>query len=190
MTNTNANMASKVEIPKRMFLTEDADSLEFRYSWFRIKYLISLAAAPIFAYFIINSSFVVGDYNQPTSSVFMVLLVSMVVFYFSLAKLINETKIVVTQQIIEVKNSPLPFSVNLKLRNEDVTQLYVTQHRVGHRYYLFAATYQLNAILKSKNVVTLVKKLQSPEQGRFIENKIEKFLNIADTQIEGELSKD
>ncbi len=190
MTDIQAKMTSKIEISKSMSLTEDAVRLEFRYSSFKVKYLVSLISAPIFAYFLVYSSFIIGDFNQPTAPVFLVLLASAIVFYFSLAKLINETIIVVTQQNIEVKNSPLPFSINLKLRKEDVTQLYVTQHRVGHRYYLFAATYQLNAILKNKNVVTLVRKLQSPQQGRFIENKIEKYLNIKDTPIEGELSKE
>jgi hypothetical protein len=39
-------------------------------------------------------------------------------------------------------------------------------------------------------VITLVRGLHSPEQGRFIENKIEDFLNITDIHVEGELTKD
>ncbi|NJN24485.1 MAG: hypothetical protein HC819_00035 [Cyclobacteriaceae bacterium] len=69
-------------------------------------------------------------------------------------------------------------------------QLYVTQHRVGHRYYRFSTTYQVNAILDNKEVITLVKGLDSAQQGRFIENKIEDFLNITDVHVEGELKKD
>jgi len=65
----------------------------------------------------------------------------------------------------------------------------VTQHRIGHRYYLYATTYQINVILRSKEVITLVKGLHTPEQGRFIEHKIEDFLGITDIHVEGELKK-
>ena len=75
-------------------------------------------------------------------------------------------------------------------QKEDVTQFYVTQHRIGHRYYLFATTYQINVILKSDEVITLVKGLYTPEQGRFLENKIEDFLDITDIHVDGELAKD
>jgi hypothetical protein len=84
----------------------------------------------------------------------------------------------------------VPFSRNVFLTKEQVTQLYVTQHRIGHRYYLYATTYQVNVILSNKDVITLVKGLHSAEQGRFIEHKIEDFLNITDIHVEGELAKD
>lgn len=185
------NMATirNVDIPKNMHLEEKSSSLEFEYNWFKVKYLISILAAPLFAFFLIKSEYIVGDFNELTIPVLLLFIFTLVVFYYSLAKLVNTTNIHVTHEEIEVKNGPLPFSKNLDLKKEDVTQLYVTQHRIGHRYYLYATTYQINVILHSKEVITLVKGLHTPDQGRFIEHKIEDFLGITDIHVEGELSK-
>lgn len=190
MTETYTIMVENIQIPKNMQVREKSGSLELEYSWFKVKYLISLLLAPLFAYFLANSDYIIGDFNQLTISVLLLFAVSIIVLYYSLAKLINVTKIHVTRHKISVGHSPLPFSKNLTFKKEDVIQLYVTQHRIGHRYYLYATTYQINVILQNKDVITLVKGLHSPEQGRYIENKIEDFLNITDIHVEGELAKD
>lgn len=190
MTVTNPIMTGSIEIPKNMHLSEKEDNLEFRYSWFKAKYAVSLIAAPLFTFFLVNSDYIMGDFNQFTIPVIILAAASIIVIYYSLAKLLNSTQITVTHHEIRIKNGPLPFSKNLVLKKEDVTQLYVTQHRIGHRYYLYATTYQINAILTNKEIITLVKGLHFPEQGRFIENKIEDFLDITDIHVEGELAKD
>lgn len=190
MIEIDTTMVGNIDIPKNMHLKEKSASLEFEYNWFKIKYLVSWLAAPIFTYFLVRSEYIVGDFNQLTIPVLLLIVASFIVFYYSLAKLINITKIRVSHHQIFVNHGPLPFSKNLILKKEDVTQLYVTQHRIGHRYYLYATTYQINVILRNKDVITLVRGLHSPEQGRFIENKIEDFLNITDIHVEGELTKD
>lgn len=182
--------AGTLDIPKNMHLKEGENSLVFEYSWFKLKYVIALLSAPIFAYFLIRSEYITGDFNHFTIPVIILIIVSFFVMYYSMAKLINTTQIRVSQQEIKVQHRPVPFSSNLTLKKEDVTQLYVAQHRVGHRYYMYASTYQINAVLANKEVVTLVKGLHYPQQGRFIENKIEDFLDITDIHVDGELAKD
>ncbi len=183
-------MAGNIEIPKNMHLEEGKDNLGFEYSWFKSKYLISLVAAPLFTFFLVKSEFIPGDFQQLTIPVIMLSVGSIMVVYYSLAKILNSTKIHVTHNDIHVTHGPLFFSKNVNLKKEDVAQLYVTQHRIGHRYYLYSTTYQINVILTNDEVITLVKGLHRPEQGRFIENKIEDFLNITDIHVEGELAKD
>jgi hypothetical protein len=173
-----------------MHLSEKSNSLVFEYSWFKPKYIISLIVTPLFTYFLINSEFIVGSFNQITPPVILLLGFGLSVFYYSLAKLVNTSKIEVNDHEISVKHGPLPMNKNLNLKKRDVKQLYVTRHRIGHRYYVYAVTYQINVILADKNVITLVKGLETPEQGRFIENKIEDFLNITDVHVAGELEKD
>ena len=177
MVEQNHIVAGRIGIPKNMHLIERTNSIIFEYSWFKIKYIISLVAAPVFAYFLIISDYIVGDFNQFTIPVLILMLVACFVIYYSLTKLLNTTKIHVSHHSLAVTHGPLPFSRNLSLKKEQLTQLYVTQHRVGHRYYLYSATYQINAILDNKDVITLVRGLHFPEQGRFIENKIEDFPN-------------
>ena len=183
-------MVGIIEIPKNMHLQEKSSRLEFEYSWYKFKYIITLIVVPFIAFFLIESDYIIGDFNSITIPLVLVLIFAFVALYFSLVKLINTTKIRVTHHAIEVKNGPLPFSKNLMLKKEDVIQFYVTRHRIGHRYYLYSTTYQINVILKSDEVITLVKGLYTPEQGRFIENKIEDFLGITDIHVDGELAKD
>jgi len=190
MTETPSTMTRDIAIPKNMHLKELAGRLEFQYSWFKPKYIIAFISAPVFSYFLIQSEFIEGSLNQLTTPVYVLLACTGIVVYYSLAKLINTTKISVTQEQLDVRSGPVPFARNMHLKKENVTQLYVTQHRIGHRYYLYYTTYQINAILKSKEVITLVKGLHTPEQGRFIEHKIEDFLDITDIHVEGELAKD
>ena len=190
MTEIKTIMVGDIEIPKNMHLLEKTSRLEFEYSWYKFKYVITMIVVPFIAFFLVESDYIIGDFNTITIPVAVVVIFAAVALYFSLAKLINTTKIRVTHNAIEVKNGPLPYSKNLMLKKEDVTQFYVTQHRIGHRYYLFATTYQINIILKSDKVITLVKGLYTPKQGRFIENKIEDFLGITDIHVDGELAKD
>jgi len=173
-----------------MRLHESPDKLEFQYDWYKVKYVIALIAAPVFSFFLIQSELITGDFNDLTSPVYVLLIFTLVTMYYSLAKTINTTDIHVSHEEIEVKHGPIPFSRNLHLKKEEVTQLYVTQHRIGHRYYLYSTTYQICVILKSEEVITLVKGLHTTAQGRFIEHKIEDFLNITDIHVEGELAKD
>ena len=182
-------MVGSIEIPKNMHLTEKSNSLEFEYGWFKFKYLVSLLVAPAIAYIMAKSEYVAGDFNEFTIPVIILISASLIVIYYSLAKLMNKTTITVSHYNLKVTHKPIPFGRNLDIKKEDVTQLYVTQHRIGHRYYLYATTYQINVILASKEVITLVKGLSSPEQGRFIEHKIEDFLNITDIHVDGEISK-
>lgn len=189
MTTIHPAIKGDIEFPKNMHVTKSAGTIQFRYSWFKIKYFISLFAAPIFAYFLVNSEYVVGSFNQLTVSVILLIISSLIIVYYSLAKLINTTQIRVSHEGIAVSHGPILFSKNLILKREDVTQLYVTQHRVGHRYYLYATTFQINVILKNRHVITLTKGLHSSQQGRFIENQIEDFLGITDIHVEGELAK-
>lgn len=189
MTTINPTIEGNIDFPKNMHLKKRSNSLEFQYSWFKIKYFISFFAAPLFTYFLVNSEYIVGNFNQLTTSVILLVISSLIVVYYSLAKLINTTRIHVSHEGIRVSHGPLLFNKNLIVKRNDVTQLYVTQHRVGHRYYLYSTTFQINIILKNKDVITLVKGLHNSAQGRFIENKIEDFLDIDDIHVDGELAK-
>lgn len=188
-TSGKANTTNGV-IPSNMRLNEGEERLEFVYRWYKGKYLISIIAAPVFAFFLIQSDYITGDFDSLTLSAIVLLAFAGFTMYYSLAKLVNKTKIGVTHQNLKVRHGPVPLGRDKKLNKQDVTQLYVTKHRTGHRYHLYSTTYQINVILRSNEVITLVKGLRTPEQGRFIENKIEDFLQITDIYVEGELSKD
>ncbi|NJN24484.1 MAG: hypothetical protein HC819_00030 [Cyclobacteriaceae bacterium] len=101
--------SGEVRIPKNMHLIEKANSLVFEYSWFKPKYIVSLVATPLFIYFLVNSSFILGDFSELTLPVYILLGLGAAVIYFSLAKLMNTTSIFVNNQEIVVRSGPLPW---------------------------------------------------------------------------------
>ncbi len=178
------------EIPKNMKLREEAASLELEYNWYSPKYVAFLIVVPFCAYFLIRSDYIAGDFQQLTIPVIILIALALYIFYYSLARVLNKTIIHVTKERISVKHGPLPLKKNLELKKDDVTQLYVTQQRGVNRYYLLVATFQVNVILKNQSAITLVKGLESIPQARFIENKIEDYLDITDIHVEGEVPKE
>ncbi len=177
-------------IPRNIHLSEKSDGLSIEYSWFKLKYLLVLLLFPLCSYIVVQSPYVEGNINEITFPVWIIILLNIIAAYYCLTKVLNTTEIQVNYNRIVIKHGPLPMERDLIIKRSDLTQLYVTKRRLAHRYYLYSSTYQVNAILSNQHVVTLVKGLYEPEQGLFIERKIEKFLGITDISVEGEVKKD
>ncbi len=189
MTTDSTIPAKGIVIPKHIRLSELKGNLEFEYAWFRYKYVAALILTPVLSWFLVNSKYIEGSFDEPGIGVAVVVVICLFVIYYSLAKIFNSTRIIVTADEIRVLHGPLPLLKNLLIKKEDVSQLYVTRQDVFHYYYRIFPTYQVNVILKNKQVITLVSKLETPAQGRFIEQKIEQFFNIEDVPVEGEIDK-
>lgn len=177
------------DIPGRMRLAEDDEGMLITYRWFKAKYLLTLLLTPVFAYFLVRSTYVAGDFEDLQVPAALVLIVALLVVYYSLARLLNSTRLRVTEDRILVQNGPVPLLRNRELQKTDVVQLYVTRHSVGHRYYMAVTRYQVMALLRDRDELTLVRGLASAEQGWFIEKKIESFFNIMDIPMSGEVDK-
>ncbi len=189
MTTGDAMQAQGMFIPKYIHLKEAGGNLEFEYSWFKYKYLITIVLVPVLSWFLINSKYVEGSLSEPGWSVGVIVALCLFVMYYALAKILNTTRIIVTTDRIQVLHGPVPLLKNLLIKKEDVAQLYVMRQHIFHYYYRIFPTYQVNVILKNKQVITLVSKLDSAAQGRFIEQKIEQFFGIVDVPVEGEIEK-
>lgn len=179
-----------LEIPRNIRLTEKPDSLVIEYSWFKLKYVLILIVAPLCSYVIIESDHINGSFQQMTLPVVAVLLVCGIILYYSLTRLLNTTLITVNLGRIKIEHKPLPLARSAVVNREELTQLYVTRQMRTKRYDFYSATYQINAILANKEVVTVIKGLSDPRQGQFIEQKIEQFLGIKDIAVDGELEKE
>ena len=176
-------------VPKNMRINEKPDGLHIEYSWFKIKYLLLIFVFPMCSVVVLESEYIQGSLQQLTLPVITILIINLGVIYYCLTRLLNTTNISVNKGRIQIEHKPLPLSKNISIKREDVTQLFVTKHRRGHRYYVYSSTYQLNAILTDGSVITLISGLYYPEQGSFIEKKIEQFLGITDISIDGEIDK-
>lgn len=187
MTTEQSIQAQGILMPRSIHLRDISGGLEFEYSWFKYKYLAALIMAPVLGWFLINSRYVKGSVQEPTVGVIIIALGCLFVIYYSLAKVLNATKIIVTKNQIRVVHGPVPFVRSVMIEKENVTQLYVTRQNVFHHYYKIFSTYQVNVILKNKQEITLVGKLDTLDNGRFIEQKIEHFFSIKDVPVDGEI---
>ena len=189
MTLEQTIQAQEIMMPKSIHLKEIAGGLEFEGRWFKYKYLALLVMTPVLGWFLINSPYVKGSINEPTINVVIIAIGCLFAIYYALARILNATKIIVTNDQIRVLHGPVPLLKNLIIKKENVAQLYVTRQNVFHHYYRIFTSYQVNVILKNKEVITLVSKLDTLTQGHFIEQKIEYFFNIEDVPVEGEIDK-
>jgi hypothetical protein len=189
MSEKNSNTDYVMDIPENMHLSEHEGGMEFSYRWFKAKYILAILLAPLFCYFLIRSEYVPGDFSELAMPSFILIAVCVIVCYYSLARLLNKTRILVSSDHIRVQHGPVPFSRNRAFDKKNVSQLYVTKHSVGHRYRMVITTFQINVILSDNQVVTLVKGLKKAAQGLFIEKKIESFFKIEDRHVEGEVEK-
>ena len=185
-TPDQAMTTNVLPIPKNMHLTEQGQQLELGYRWFKFKYLAAAILAPLFAWFLVNSDYVRGDFQELTLQVIAIMIAWIIVEYYCLAKILNYTRIDVSHDKITVTTRPVPFRKEPALARQHITQLYVAKHRIGKRNYPYYTTYQVNAILTDGKVVTLISRLKTAAQGQFIEHKMEDFLGIEDVPVDGE----
>jgi hypothetical protein len=118
------------------------------------------------------------------------LLVGISLIYYILTVLLNKTYILVSRREIVIEHRPLrlPFYPNRTISAMDLDQLFISKYvssRTNNRpNYAFSVV----ARLRTGSEITLLKGLRYPEQATYIEQQIEKFLNIEDRAMEGEFS--
>lgn len=187
---TNVTHSEQLEVPKNMHIIEHEDHLTISYSWFKFRYFIFFVISPLCSSVLIQSDYISGSFNQLTSPVYVLLILNVIVMYYCLTRVLNTTILYVNHNRISINHGPLPLLKDIIIKRDDLAQLYVAKQRKAHRYYLYSTTYQVDAILKNDEVITLLNGLYQPDQGRFIEQKIEHFLDITDIDVEGEIDKD
>lgn len=115
-------------------------------------------------------------------------LVGIGLIYYILSVLLNKTYIMVSRRQIMVEHRPirLPFYRNRNIDAADLDQLfiqkYVSSKTNGRPNYAFSVV----AKVRTGSEITLIKGLRQPEQATYIEQQIEKFLQIDDRAVEGE----
>jgi len=114
-------------------------------------------------------------------------LVGVGITYFTIASIINKTLITVNDLHLTVSHGPLPWKGNAVLDSADITQLYCKQrtHRnknsTSYSYEVYA---QVEGLRKDIKIIAGAQKV---EEALFIEMAVEKFLNIEDVEIKGEV---
>jgi len=104
--------------------------------------------------------------------------------YSTIAGLVNTTTIKVNDATFSVRHHPLPFPGS-HLASTDIEQLY-TKQRISRSKNGTRISYQLHALLQDGRDKALIKNLTSSEQALYVEQEVERFLDIENIPVSGE----
>lgn len=139
----------------------------------------------VFIFVIIGIS--TGEY-QMLLFISIHLLIGVSLLYYVIATLVNKTHIQVSRRHVDIVHTPLklPFYKSRKVFSNELEQLfvyrYVSSTTNGQPNHAFG----LKTRLKDGKEIELIKGLKHPDQAAYLEQQIEKFLNIEDKPMEGE----
>ena len=128
--------------------------------------------------------------QQPRSEIEWILLlplghvaIGLILPYVAVAFWLNRTLVDVGNGEISVTHVPLPFPGNRRLQVTDLRQLFCVERvrRKGN------VTYDVMARLASDREVTVISGLSSDREARFLEERIEQRLGLANYPVAGEL---
>lgn len=116
------------------------------------------------------------------------LTVGLGLIYFIAAIKLNTTYIAVNERSIEVKHRPLPtFIKNRQIDADEIEQLYCIEYVQSKTNGMPNYAYHVMAITKHQKPVKLIPALSTAEQALYIEQEMERFLQIVDKAVPDEL---
>ena len=182
------------QIPRKVHLTEYTDGLEISVRW-RDAGAYCTAAFGLFwtgfiAIFTFGSIFAVADGAFPWP-VFLVLIpfwvIGVLMLYSSAVQLFTTTTVSADAEFLAVEHRPLrPLNTQDQYyRPEEVQQLYVKK-RVRRGKNSTTVTFRVHAQLATGQDVVLVEGLDDEDAARYIEQRIETYLQIPNRPVAGE----
>lgn len=108
--------------------------------------------------------------------------------YLTAALFVNSTRIVLTRRSLSVRHGPLPWPGNKALEGEALDQLF-TREQVHHGKNGTQLSYDLVARSADGVEVVLVRRLEQPEEGLFLEQTLERWMGIEDRPVATELAR-
>lgn len=116
------------------------------------------------------------------------LLVGLSLLYYTLTILLNVTYITVNRRELIIEHKPLqmPFYPNRRLPVSDLDQLFIDKYVESRTNNSPNFAYAVRALSKGDKRIRIVKGLKNQDQARYIEQEVERFLNIEDHPVDGE----
>ncbi|HTY35754.1 MAG TPA: hypothetical protein VMH23_01520 [Bacteroidota bacterium] len=178
-------------IPERISVDHRPEGLVLSFRWFSETYMAMAAFAFIWDGFLVFWYSFAFTQNAPwIMFVFPLLHVSVGIgiTYIALAGFYNKTTITVGLGNLSIRHSPLPWPGNRIVPASELVQLY-SESRVIYSNNGARTTYQLSAISNQNRKIKLLSGLNSQDEVRFFEHKIEEQLGIQDRPVEGEIPR-
>ncbi len=114
------------------------------------------------------------------------ILVGCYLLYGTLVGLFNSMVITVNPGQLQIQHGPIPYPGNITVSSKDIAQLYCKE-KITYRRRGTSAHCEVYLITKNSKLICLTKNLEDVEQALFIEQEIERHLNIEDQSVPGEV---
>ena len=170
-------------------ITEDSGDLNISYRW------MACQAYFLIFFCLVWNGFLVTWYSIAfsTGELIMVLFpiihvaVGVGLTYYTICLFINRTYIQVNRNEISIRFAPLPWLGAKKIDAQDITQFYVKEKKSSSKNgtnYTYQLWYKNSSGIDKKFAAGPA--ISSSEDAQFLEQKIENFLGIQDTPVQGE----
>lgn len=184
---------AEVALPGSFRLKECEDCLKMEYLWrgsqliFLTPFSIAWVMIPILYY-----SNGLQLENDLLIKYYMILhaFLGIGLIYYCLAGFINKTQILVSKELLKVKDIPLFFFRNVDIGIDKLDQLYAKEKVVrGRKRSISWSSFEVYAITKSDGHFRLVAGLNNVNQALYIEQELENYLGIVDQEVKGEIER-
>ncbi len=179
---------NKDDLPDKLELIHHVDHIEIVQKWFRSQTVL-LTAFTVFWHGLITVScskaFLSGE---PMAKCYLLIVIGLGLTYFVVVWWVNCTHISVSQWKITVRHRPFPWLGDKELATSNLKQLYAkekvtrTSRRSGRM-----VSYHVHALTRDGGDIRLVGFLQTKEQALYIEREIEKYLEMENLPVKGEI---
>ncbi len=107
--------------------------------------------------------------------------------YYTISLFINKTVIMVRNGMVQIRDYPLPLGNTKTINGDDFKQFYVKK-KVSSGDDSSSVSYIVMGITKGGKTVKILKGLNEQEEGLYLEQELEKILNIKPEPVKGEVS--
>ena len=181
-----------VALPKNMAMTRDIMHLEITRRWFGWKtilltfFCLGWSGMMVYWYWRFISEW------DTRMMVFAIVngLIGIVITYTTIAGYLNKTYVRADRDFITIRHCPLPWFGNRSIPSHELDQLYskmnIYRSRRGSTLFY---TYDLRARTRSEQNIKLLSNLPERHQVLFVEQEIERFLNLEDRPVKEEIKR-
>ena len=184
---------TEIGIPDKIQIDKSFQHLHIERKWFGFKFIFLTLFVVVWDAFLVNwyaraFSFSFQEVGDLMFVLFPLLHVAVGIglTYYVFAGYLNKTVIEVDFHSITIKHTPVPFWGNKKVSSKTIRQLYCKRDDFPNNRNSYRA-FAVHAITSERRNIKLLSGLDTSEQALFIEQEIEKFLNIEDKPVKGEI---
>ncbi len=172
-------MPKKIELglPDKLKFFQHGSYIEFVRKWFGWEVIVLTFFVMIWngAILEIFSKEGLGQDEMAKFFAPLFIAVGICITYYTLARWLNRTHVLVSPGKIAVRHKPIPWYGNKEIPVVDIKQLY-SKEKVRRSSKGAHITYEVHIITNSDRNIKLLRGLETREQARYLEQEIEKYL--------------